>query len=225
MLMRCGVSITTFAVVAMMACGGSDKKDAGAEAEETGGEEQGETGEELHPTWHQDVAPLVAERCTGCHVEGGIAPFTLTDYETASAWAGLMADVTEAGTMPPFLAQDTDECEHRYPFKDDWRLDDQQKAILRAWFEDGTPEGDPATAAALPEPPSVRLEDPDLNLKIPTSVEVDGTDDKFLCYVLDPEITSEFQFLKSIQVNPGNDAIVHHVLVYSTQSEQAVAAD
>ncbi len=31
-------------------------------------------------SYHRDVAPLVQEKCAGCHVEGGIAPFALNTY-------------------------------------------------------------------------------------------------------------------------------------------------
>src|SRR4051812_41992854 len=35
-------------------------------------------------TWYQDVAPIVAKHCMGCHQEGGIGPMELTSYDSAS---------------------------------------------------------------------------------------------------------------------------------------------
>ena len=101
-------------------------------------------------TWHQDVAPLVNESCVGCHVDGGIAPFSLTTYEAAAPFAGMMADATELGVMPPFLAQDTEECQVNHPWVDDLRLTAEEQLMLRRWADQGAPEGDPETAAALP---------------------------------------------------------------------------
>ena len=38
---------------------------------------------EATPTYHTDIAPLVARSCTACHYEGGIGPFSLEDYDDA----------------------------------------------------------------------------------------------------------------------------------------------
>src|SRR4051812_35235134 len=71
------------------------------------------------PTWHGDIAPLVNSKCSGCHKEGGIAPFSLEHYDTAKAFAGLMAREVEEGRMPPFLAQETKDCTPPLPWKND----------------------------------------------------------------------------------------------------------
>lgn len=168
-------------------------------------------------TWHQDVAPLVAASCAGCHTAGGIAPFSLEDYDAASPFASLMADATDAGLMPPFQAEDTDECEVPHAWRDDIRLTDAEKALLRAWADQGAPEGDPETAAPLPTPPNLDLENPDTSLTITSAVEVSGNDDRFVCFSIPLNNTSQ-QFLEGVQIKPGNDAIVHHVLVFADES-------
>src|SRR5687767_13801120 len=61
-------------------------------------------------TWHQDIALIVIQRCSGCHEEGGIGPFPLETYEQAKSFAPAMLMAIESGSMPPFLAQDTSEC-------------------------------------------------------------------------------------------------------------------
>lgn len=189
-----------------------------------GSDGSGGTGEESEgedpPTWHQDVAPLVVERCSGCHRSGGIAPFSVETYDTAKGWAPLMSAAVDAGIMPPWGAKTTEECAPPHPFKDDPTLSDEERDLLRAWAEAGAPEGDPATAAELPEPPALELENPDQTLPIPTPVEIAGEDDQFYCFVVDPEIT-DTAFLAATQINPGNDRVVHHVLVYSTTSAEA----
>ena len=180
----------------------------------------GETGDALAPTWHQDVAPLVTERCAGCHRSGGIAPFSMEAYETAMPWATLMAGAVEVGIMPPWGAAVTEECAPPHDLKNDPTLDDEEKAMLRAWADAGAPEGDPETAAELPEPPSLELADADRTLTIPTEVSVSGNDDAFYCFVVDAGLDS-LTFLEATQINPGNSGIVHHVLVYATTSDEA----
>ncbi len=168
-------------------------------------------------TWHQDVAPLVSESCVGCHADGGIAPFSLTSYEAAAPFAGMMADATELGSMPPFLAQDTEECQVNHPWVDDLRLTAEEKLMLRRWAEQGAPEGDPTTAAPLPAPPDLELKDKDETHAITAPVEVSGSKDKFMCFSL-PLNNTSMQFLEGVQINPGNESIVHHVLVYADPS-------
>src|SRR5678815_4237470 len=34
-------------------------------------------------TWFQDVAPILSRHCMTCHQDGGIAPFSLTEYDSA----------------------------------------------------------------------------------------------------------------------------------------------
>ena len=57
-------------------------------------------------TYHHDAAPLLGRYCTGCHVAGGIAPFSLTDHASASRHAAAMDRAVRSGTMPPWLPSD-----------------------------------------------------------------------------------------------------------------------
>src|SRR4030095_11660615 len=66
------------------------------------------------PTWYQDVAPVAAEHCMGCHREGAIAPFSMTDYAIAKEHASDMAFQTSERTMPPWDAVDADDCTPRF---------------------------------------------------------------------------------------------------------------
>src|SRR5262245_37346357 len=93
-------------------------------------------------TWHEDVAPIVHARCTTCHVSGGIAPFSLETYEGAAAVSGLMVTNVESGRMPPWSAVSTDDCAPRLGFQDDPRLTPAEIETLKAWHEEGAPEGD-----------------------------------------------------------------------------------
>lgn len=179
------------------------------------------------PTWHQDIAPLVTQRCTGCHQDGGISPFSLQTYEQAKKWSPSFDPVLRSGQMPPFLARTTDDCKPRFDYKDDLRLSPEQVDLFKRWNDAGCPEGDAATAAALPEPPELQLKDAEVSVAIPRPVTVDGPGDKFICFSLTPDLTplaatgpeaallGERVLIDGIQVTPGNKTIVHHVLVYS----------
>jgi hypothetical protein len=173
-------------------------------------------------TWTEHVAPLVAKKCNGCHQDGGIAPVSFETHAAAHQFAGQMLLNVEAGTMPPWGAIDTDECNPQLNWKDDPRLDEYEIGLLRAWVEAGAPEGDPEAAAELPDSPSLALDAADLRLTIPTEVEVSGTSDRFVCFSLDPGMASD-TWIDAVQVNPGNAAIVHHVLIFADLEGASVA--
>lgn len=165
------------------------------------------------PTWHQDIAPIVVGRCAGCHREGGIAPFSFEAYDGAAPLAEAIVASVGAGAMPPWGADETEECTPPLGFKDDLRISDADLDLLTAWADAGAPEGDAASAAELPTPPSLELEAVDQRLTMANPVTIDGATDQFMCFSLDPELTED-QFLKAIQIVPDNDKIVHHVLIY-----------
>jgi hypothetical protein len=191
------------------------------EAGETEVGETEETGESLAPTWHQDIAPLVSEKCSTCHREDGIAPFALDGYAQGAAWAEVAFDAIERGDMPPWGQDNTDECQPRHGFVGDTRFTDEQLELLGAWIDGGKLEGDPASAAPLPEPLSVELEDADLRLEMPSDITIAPGEDQFLCFVVDPGFTNT-EFINGVQIDPGNDAIVHHVLVYVDDSGESI---
>lgn len=184
----------------------------------------GSSGEVIDdaPTWHADIAPLVSERCAGCHVDGGIAPYPFADYESTAPLAQALAAAVESGSMPPWGAAVTDECAPPHTFKDDISLNAEEVALFRAWSDAGAPEGDPEFAAELPPPPDTQLDPVDTVLQMDGSVTIEGTTDSFLCFSLDPGV-DEDRYFNGMQIVPGNDKIVHHVLVYA--DEEGETAD
>lgn len=112
-------AILAFSVITLAACNGDDPPasvDAAAP----------------RATWYQDVAPIVAGHCMGCHQDGGIAPFSLTEYAEAKEVAGLMRYNVEHGIMPPWDAVDGDDCAPRFGWKDDPRLSDDERPASTA---------------------------------------------------------------------------------------------
>lgn len=198
------------AAISAIGCKSSDDNDVGQTAD------SGET-----VTWYGHIAPLVHEKCGGCHNEDGIGPFSIETYEEAHMWASEMQRAIQAGTMPPWAAQDTDECTPPADFKDDLRLSDEQKALFAEWIADGRLEGDTDDAAPLPPAPQLELDSPDRMLTIPSGVTVAGTSDEFVCLTLNPEIT-EPVWLTGTQVVPGNTSIVHHALLFLDRAGEGV---
>ncbi|MCA9711646.1 MAG: hypothetical protein KDK70_37770, partial [Myxococcales bacterium] len=160
------------------------------------------------PAWTRTTAG-----CTTTLDIGGEAKGFAVGQDVLVVASRSLADAVERGTMPPFAADESAECEMHYGWQDDLRLDDEQKQRLRAWADAGAPEGDPATAAPIEPPPSVALTEVDDHLEIDGAVTIGGTQDRFLCFSLDPGLTED-RYLGALQIVPGNDRIVHHVLVF-----------
>lgn len=224
-----GVVLCALALAPALGCASPPAGTTAGQDESSSGDMPDPTGSTSGPgdppgtapvTWHQHVAPIVVGTCSGCHRDGGIAPFSLATYTDAFPWAQASLDAIDRGSMPPFLAAETSECAPRHGFIDDPRLSDDELDLLRQWVDDGAPEGDPATAVALPMPPSLELTDADVRGTIDAAVTIDGQGDKFYCFSVDPGLASD-TWIDGIQINPGNPKIVHHVLAYLDETGES----
>ena len=174
------------------------------------------------PTWHADVAPVIERSCVGCHTAGGVAPFALDTYTAAAPMAAAMAMAVGEGRMPPWGAVSTEECTPRYGWKDDLRLSDAEKALIAEWAETGAAEGDAAFAADLPGALSLALDGANQSLTPVTGFEASGSGDQFMCFTLDPGLAST-RWLTGVQIAPGNDAVVHHALIFADPEGASLA--
>jgi hypothetical protein len=162
-------------------------------------------------TWYQDAAPILAKHCMSCHQEGGIGPFSMTDYSAAVDHAPRMMAEIDKGTMPPFDAREDADCTPRFSWVDDPRLSVDEKATLEAWIEDGYALG---TEAELPAPPTQQLDGVTRSIAPAEGWSTSGDKDQFICYVLDPQVTgTQISWLTGLQVNPDLDPVVHHAVI------------
>ena len=162
------------------------------------------------PTFNKHIGPILYQHCAGCHRPGEVAPFSLLTYEDASKRAKLIAGATERRFMPPWKP------EPRYgKFANERRLTDDQIALIRAWADNGAPEGDPND-----KPPMTAFTDgwqagkPDQILTLPSSFAVTaGGHDQFRCFLLPMNLDHDV-YVSGTEFRPGNRRIVHHALVF-----------
>ncbi len=174
------------------------------------------------PTWYQDVAPLVADRCGACHRDGGIGPFSVETYDEASIWAEAMLDSVQSGRMPPFFARESAVCDQDLGFQDDVRLTDAEVQLIADWIDADKPEGDPESAVPAPLRASGSIVDPDVELELQAPFEVTGTEDIYQCFRI-PLPPGGDRWLTEIEVVPGNELVNHHVLVWSDPEDQSAS--
>lgn len=160
-------------------------------------------------TWYQDVAPILANRCMTCHQDGGIAPFALTDYDSAVENSGRMVHEIERGAMPPFDAREEADCTPRFGWVDDPRLTAPEKEKLKLWIEDGHALG---VEEPIPGIPDTTLSNISKTVTPATPWTTSGTRDQFICFILDPQ-TTKLEWLTGLQVRPDNDLVVHHAVI------------
>jgi mono/diheme cytochrome c family protein len=165
------------------------------------------------PIWYGQVEDVLVEHCGSCHSNGGIGTFNLDSYDAAYGVRVQIQDSVNAGRMPPWLADPA--CAD---YDGDISLSDQEKALISDWVDSGAPEGDPADSTGVQPKKAETLEDPDVILEMPTIYTPIIEPDEYRCFVLDwPE--TEDVYVVGYDVDPGNDAVVHHVIGYIVEPE------
>src|ERR671922_1640796 len=59
-------------------------------------------GSHAAPSFRRDVAPILQEKCQGCHRGGGIAPFAFATRRDVASRAKLIESMVESRLMPPW---------------------------------------------------------------------------------------------------------------------------
>ena len=161
-------------------------------------------------TYSNQIARILQARCVTCHRAGEIAPFVLTSYSDAVAWAENIREVIETRRMPPWLADP-----HYGKFQNDARITDEEKRLVSAWIDNGEPEGDPAQL-----PPKLKFADgwqipkPDLIIKMPKpfTVPAQGTVE-YQYFTVDPGFKEDV-WIRGAEGRPGNRSVVHHLILF-----------
>ena len=161
-------------------------------------------------TYAHDVAPILARSCETCHRDGQIGPMPLTNYTQAAAWRGDIKKWTSDRQMPPWHADPG-----AGDFQDSRRLSNHDVATLAKWADAGAPEGNPAAAPPIPHfRDGWPLGQPDMVLQPSRAYHLDADgSDVYRCYVIPTDFTHD-RYVSAVDVQPGNRAVVHHVIAF-----------
>ena len=173
------------------------------------------------PTWHQDIAPFVADHCGSCHNNEDDFTFSLTDYEGVKPLASwmltkMLGDEYPPYIMPPFGALDTEECSPPAPWKDDPRPTEEELAMFSDWVDAGMPEGDSADAAPIDAPETRHLSGDKVETYTIAGVTIseEEEEDQYLCFPIELEQSGN-SWITGLEVLRDNADIVHHAVVFS----------
>ncbi len=146
---------------------------------------------------------------------------SLVTYEEARPWGRAIKQKIMAREMPPwFSSKSVGE------YADDPSLTDTQIATITKWVDNGAPRGNPDDAPAPMAWPSSgwQLGEPDLVLTSPPVQVAAIAGDAF------PEVEvvtglTEDRYLRSIEILPENDPVVHHLVIFTVGGDGAAPSE
>ena len=174
------------------------------------------------PDYATDVAPIIRDNCTECHRRGGVGPFAMDSYIMLLGWSPMIREVVLNKRMPP--AQVDPEYGRskmaRY-------LSDEEIETLVTWIDARAPRGnvaeDPleihAAQLAAANEFEWQLGEPDRVVVGPSNA-VPSTGVMDYIYA---DVALDFdgdQWLRAIETRPGDESVLHHLMVFVTAPDE-----
>jgi hypothetical protein len=164
------------------------------------------------PTFSKDVAPIVFNNCASCHRAGEVAPMTLTSYEDVRPWAKVIKNKVVSREMPPWGADPA----HSLKMRNDRSLTPAQIDTIVAWVDAGAPKGSDADLPPLPKFAEGWTfgREPDAILEMPVDFAIPAEGELGVQMFYSKVPWSEDRFAETLEIRPGNRAVVHHAGVF-----------
>ena len=172
-------------------------------------------------TYAEHIAPIMQQRCQGCHRTGEVAPFTLLSYNDAKTWAAEIAYYTKARLMPPWKPEPG-----FGEFKNSRRMTDEELDLIAKWVEAGAPAGDLSKAPkAIKFPEGWVLGEPDHVVQMEQEYVVGPEgEDEYRHFVIPTNFETDM-YVQAVDLEPGNRQTVHHVIIYLDVNGEARKLD
>lgn len=159
-------------------------------------------------SYSDTVAPMLLEKCAGCHRPGGIAPWAMTNHAMVQGFSPMIRETVLTRRMPPWHADPA-----IGEFMHDMSLSVEQKQQLLSWIDAGAPRGageDPLTAvdAQLTE---WTMGEPDYIVTLP-EFDIPATGSLDYQFFEVPNTLDRDVWVKAVQIAPGDRQVVHHAI-------------
>jgi Copper type II ascorbate-dependent monooxygenase, C-terminal domain len=166
-------------------------------------------------TFAVDVAPILYKNCVTCHRPGGIAPFSMLNFDTVTGRLKDLSDVLRERKMPPWFAVSPPGT-----FRNERGLSDADRRTILRWIAAGAPRGDTARMPATPSFPSGwEIGTPDAVFRLPEEFHVPARGTVEYMYFEVPTNFTEDKWVQAIEIMPGARDVVHHVIVFARPPE------
>ena len=158
-------------------------------------------------TFHQDIKPIIHQKCAICHNPQGAGPFDLITYKDVTKRSKMIEEVIIKKNMPPWPADP-----NYREFLNQKSLEESEIEILTQWLESEKIEGRPTKNNLLASLLKDQLGEPaDLTLYMSQAHITKGENkDEFLMMSF-PFILEKDTFIRKVEFIPDNTSIVHHI--------------
>ena len=170
-------------------------------------------------TYNDDVFPILRDRCSKCHVPGGVAPMSLMTYDDAFPWGESIRAELIAAHMPPWNAEGGfGEIKHAHP------LSPNELDIILTWATGGNPRG--SIDQKLPAVTLVNdwtMGKPDLTLTLPSEYAMPADSMEETKEFTVATGVAEARWVRAVDLLPGTPAIVRSAVIYVKTSAAPAA--
>lgn len=169
-------------------------------------------------TYEEDVAPILRDRCAGCHRDEGVAPWSMNGHLMIQGWSAMIKETLLTRRMPPGQVDYNDAA----AFEDVNHISDREMQVVMQWINDGAKklpaEGDPL--ADLPAPESGwALGEPDVVIELPEQ-EIPATGVLDYSFVPVELSLEEDKWVSAFEFDVDNKVALHHVIIYTQDERQ-----
>ena len=171
--------------------------------------------------YNEHLFPIFRDRCGSCHIEGGVAPMSLVDYQSAYPWTQSIREEILGLRMPPWQAEDG-----FGDFRNGHVLPPHEMDMLLEWSSGGYPQGPRDQTPPVPDlTDGWTLGEPPLTLEMPEAFVIDAGTSETIRYFVIPSGVDEDRILTGVEFRPGARAVVRGAAVFVDASGVARALD
>ena len=162
-------------------------------------------------TWHNDIYPLIKEKCQSCHRPGQAGPFSLETYQQVYARKEMIRFVLENKIMPPWsLTSDS----NRFVNNEKYLADSDRKKIID-WIDAGAIKGKNITSnTSYTWTTGWKYGQPDVILTSPSYIDVQAEGEIAYKYVSIPTNFETDRWVRTIEVATETPENTHHIILF-----------
>jgi hypothetical protein len=163
-------------------------------------------------SYANEIVPILKERCVSCHMEGGIAPFAMTNHQMVQGWSPMIREVLYTKRMPPGQIDN----EYVHDFRDVAHITVEETQKLVQWIDNGAQNSDGTDPLAEYKPELVKWAygEPDLLYKIPAQ-QIPATGVQDYRNIALPLNLEEDVWVKAIEFEAGDPTVLHHIIAFA----------